>query len=287
MANYQIITDSGSDLSQELAKQLKVTVIPLTVNFNDQVFPDRNDDSLKEIYASLRNGGMSTTSAVNPQGWVSGIRPIVEAGEDVVVVTFSSGLSTTYQSAVIAAAELMDEFPSRKIYVCDSLAASLGQGLLVYYACKLRDSGADALEVVEWIQMNRLHLCHLFTVDDLGFLKRGGRISAATAVLGSMMSIKPVLHVDNDGKLINVSKERGRKAALKAMVNAMKEKMGSYDNSVVFISHGDCLEDAQKLADMVQKETGAQDVVIGYVGAVIGSHSGPGTLALFFMGNTR
>lgn len=287
MANYQIITDSGSDLSQELAKQMKVTVIPLTVNFNDQVFPDRNDDSLKEIYASLRNGGMSTTSAVNPQGWVSGIRPIVEAGEDVVVVTFSSGLSTTYQSAVIAAAELMDEFPSRKIYVCDSLAASLGQGLLVYYACKLRDSGADALEVVEWIQMNRLHLCHLFTVDDLGFLKRGGRISAATAVLGSMMSIKPVLHVDNDGKLINVSKERGRKAALKAMVNAMKEKMGSYDNSVVFISHGDCLEDAQKLADMVQKETGAQDVVIGYVGAVIGSHSGPGTLALFFMGNTR
>lgn len=287
MANYQIITDSGSDLSRELAEQLKVTVIPLTVNFNDQVFPDRNDDSLKEIYASLRNGGMSTTSAVNPQGWVNGIRPIVEAGEDVVVVTFSSGLSTTYQSAVIAAAELMDEFPSRKIYVCDSLAASLGQGLLVYYACKLRDSGADALEVVEWIQMNRLHLCHLFTVDDLGFLKRGGRISAATAVLGSMMSIKPVLHVDNDGKLINVSKERGRKAALKAMVNAMKEKMGSYDNSVVFISHGDCLEDAQKLADMVQKETGAKDVVIGYVGAVIGSHSGPGTLALFFMGNTR
>lgn len=287
MANYQIITDSGSDLSQELAEQLKVTVIPLTVNFNDQVFPDRNDDSLKEIYDSLRNGGMSTTSAVNPQGWVNGIRPIVEAGEDVVVVTFSSGLSTTYQSAVIAAAELMDEFPSRKIYVCDSLAASLGQGLLVYYACKLRDSGADALEVVEWIQMNRLHLCHLFTVDDLGFLKRGGRISAATAVLGSMMSIKPVLHVDNDGKLTNVGKERGRKAALKAMVNAMKEKMGSYDNSVVFISHGDCLEDAQKLADMVQKETGAQDVVIGYVGAVIGSHSGPGTLALFFMGNTR
>lgn len=287
MATYDIITDSGSDLSAELAQKLGVRIAPLTVNFRGEAHPDRNDDSLKTLYAALRNEETATTSAVNPETWCEVIRPSLEAGKDAVVIAFSSALSTTYQSAVVAATELMDEFPKRKVYVCDSLCASMGQALLVWYACKQRDNGATAVEIVEWVEMNKRHVCHFFTVDDLNFLKRGGRISPATAALGTMLSVKPILHVNNQGELTDVDKVRGRKAALQALVEKMVEKGAGYKNSVAFISHGDCREDAEALAKMVKKHCGVQEVIIGYVGAVIGAHAGPGTLTLFFMGKER
>ena len=215
------------------------------------------------------------------------MEPALKEGKDVLVVAFSSGLSTTYQSAVIAAEELKETYPDRTVTVVDGLAASLGQGLLVWYACHKRDEGLSLAELAAWIEDNKQHICHWFTVDDLMFLKRGGRVSAATALVGTMLSIKPVLHVDAEGHLINVGKVRGRKAAIKALADKVGELGAGYDNSTVFISHGDCADEAQILADMLKEKYGVKEVVLGYVGAVIGSHSGPGTIALFFLGDHR
>ena len=202
-------------------------------------------------------------------------------------MAFSSGLSTTCQSAQIAAAELRESYPQRQILVVDTLCASMGQGLLVWYACRKRSAGAGLTEVYNWVQENKLHLCHWFTVDDLFFLKRGGRISAATALVGTMLNIKPVLHVDDEGHLISVTKARGRKASIEALAKKVSELDGGFDNSTMFISHGDCREDADYLAKLLKEKYGAKEVIINYVGAVIGSHSGPGTLALFFLGKHR
>lgn len=287
MANYQIITDSGCDLPQSLLDTLDVKAVPLYVNFRGAEQPDSVDEGIKELYAGLRGGEAATTSAVNPDRWAAMIEPSLAEGKDAVVIAFSSGLSTTYQSAVIAGRELMEKYPERKVHVVDSLCASLGQGLLVWYACKKRDEGLSAPELAQWLEEHKLNLCHWFTVDDLMYLKRGGRISAATAVLGTMLSIKPVLHMDDEGHLINVSKARGRKASIDALARKFSELDGGFDNSTVFISHGDCEEDAKYLAEKVKAEYGVKEVVIGYVGAVIGSHSGPGTLAFFFLGKHR
>ena len=287
MANYQIITDSGCDLPQSLLDTLGVKSVPLYVNFRGAEQPDSVDEGIKELYDGLRGGEAATTSAVNPDRWAAMIEPSLAEGKDAVVIAFSSGLSTTYQSAVIAGRELMEKYPERKVHVVDSLCASLGQGLLVWYACKKRDEGLSAPELAQWLEEHKLNLCHWFTVDDLMYLKRGGRISAATAVLGTMLSIKPVLHMDDEGHLINVSKARGRKASIDALARKFSELDGGFDNSTVFISHGDCEEDAKYLAEKVKAEYGVKEVVIGYVGAVIGSHSGPGTLAFFFLGKHR
>lgn len=285
--SYQIITDSCCDFSNEMYQTLNLTALPLTVTFNGETFPDRNDDSLKQMYDGFRNGQSASTAAANPEAWANAFRTALDAGEDVLALTFSSGLSTTYQSAVIAAQELKEEYPQRKILVSDTLCASMGQGLLVWYACQKRDAGASIEEVHTWVEENKPHLCHWFTVDDLMYLKRGGRIGAATALVGTMLNVKPVLHVDNEGHLVNVSKARGRKASIQALANKVTELAAGYDNSTMFISHGDCLEDAQYLASILKEKHGVQNVVINYVGAVIGSHSGPGTLALFFLGDHR
>ena len=257
------------------------------VNFRGQTIPDRNDESLKDMYAGLRAGEVATTSAANPGQWQELMEPYLQKGEDLLVLAFSSGLSTTYQSASMAADELRTMYPDRTISVVDSLCASLGEGLLAYYACKKRDEGMPLRELTQWLLDNRLHLCHWFTVDDLMYLKRGGRVSAATAIVGTMLSIKPVLHVDNEGHLINVGKARGRKASIQAMAKKVAELGAGFDNSTMFISHGDCQEDAEYLAGLLKEQYGAKEVYINYVGAVIGSHSGPGTLALFFMGEHR
>ena len=287
MANYQIITDSGCDLPQSLLDTLGVKSVPLYVNFRGAEQPDSVDEGIKELYDGLRGGEKATTSAVNPDRWAAMIEHSLAEGKDAVVIVFSSGLSTTYQSAVIAGQELTEKYPDRKVYVVDSLCASLGQGLLVWYACRKRDEGMSAPELAKWLEENRRNLCHWFTVDDLMYLKRGGRVSAVTAVVGTMLSIKPVLHVDDEGHLINVSKARGRKASIDALARKFSELDGGFDNSTVFISHGDCEEDAKYLAEKVKAEYGVKEVVIGYVGAVIGSHSGPGTLAFFFLGKHR
>ena len=287
MATYQIITDSGSDLSSQLLQELDVKRVSLSVLFRGESRPDSVDEGITDLYGALRGGEISTTSAVNPEAWAQTIEPVLAAGQDALVLAFSSGLSTTYQSAVIAANELMEQYPQRKILVTDTLCASLGEGLLVWYACKKRDEGMDLEALRDWVEEAKFNLCHWFTVDDLMFLKRGGRVSAATALVGTMLQIKPVLHVDNEGHLINVAKARGRKASIDALAAKVGELGEGFENETVFISHGDCVEDAQYLANILKEKYGVRYVHIGYVGAVIGSHSGPGTLALFFMGKHR
>ena len=287
MVNYQIISDSACDLPQAMLKQLGVTITPLHVLYKGETISDTVEDAaVKAFYAGMRGGEVPTTSAVNPDGWVDVIRPALEDGKDVLVLAFSGGLSTTYQSAVIAADELSEQFPQRKIRVVDTGSAALGQGLLVYHTCKKRDEGLSLDQLAAWVESIKPHVAHWFTVDDLIYLKRGGRVSAATAVVGTMLQIKPVLHVDDEGHLVSMVKARGRRASMDTLVKKFDELGDGFDNSTVFICHADCMEDAKKLeATMLEK--GVKEVFIGNLGAVIGSHAGPGTLALFFLGKHR
>ena len=290
MSEYVIVTDSSADLTAGMAEELGVEVLPLSFMVKGQTYrnyPDNREMDPGAFYAMLRAGEMATTAAVNVADYTSVLEPLLEQGKDVLVLAFSSGLSATYQSSVIAVEELRARFPERKIFTVDTLCASLGQGLLVYLAAKKQQAGASIEEVRDWAEENKLHLCHWFTVDDLHFLKRGGRISAATAVLGTMLSIKPVMHVDNEGHLIKVGTARGRNASLKALVDHMEQTVLDLKGQSIFISHGDCLADAQKVADDIRARFGVEDIVINYVGPVIGAHSGPGTVALFFMGSER
>ena len=284
---FVIITDSASDLSPERAKEYGVSLIPLTVTVegSDPV-PDTEADK-KELYAELRAKKSATTSAINYEAALEAIGAEVGAGNDVLYIGFSYGLSSTASTGILVCKELSEQYPDRKVYGVDSLCASLGEGLLVYLAAKKRDSGASIEEVRDYVEDTKLHLCHWFTVDDLFFLKRGGRVSAATAVVGSMLSIKPVMHVDNEGHLINVGKARGRKASLEALVNKMAETAVDPASQTVFICHGDCIEDAEYTANLIRERLGVKDIMIDYTGAVIGSHSGPGTLAIFFLGTHR
>lgn len=290
MGDYVILTDSSADLSAEMVAELGVEVLPLTFTMGDNTYrnwPDNREMDPGDFYARLRGGAMATTAAVNVADYTEAMEPMLKAGKDVLVLAFSSGLSATCHSAKIAAGELAEEHPDRKIYVVDTLCASLGQGLLVWYAAKLKQQGKTIEEVRDWTEEHKLNLCHWFTVDDLMFLKRGGRVSAATAVLGTMLAIKPVMHVDNEGHLIKVGTARGRNASLKALVDHMEESVLDLKDQVIFISHGDCLADAQKVADDVKSRFGVETVIINYVGPVIGAHSGPGTVALFFLGSER
>ena len=285
--SYRIITDNCCDFPASMYEELNLSVVPLVVRFQDKEVSQYSEKWLKKLYAGMRDGEVATTSAVNPQGWEAVMEPALAEGQDVLVLAFSSGLSTTYQSAVIAAAELSEKYPDRKIRVIDTLCASLGQGLLVWYACKKRDEGMGFEELGNWVEEHKQNLCHWFTVDDLMFLKRGGRVSAATALVGTMLQIKPVLHVDDEGHLINVSKARGRKASIEALAKKVGETGLPGENDTVFISHGDCMEDVQTLEKILKEKYGVKNVFSYYVGAVIGSHAGPGTLALFFLGSKR
>ena len=255
--------------------------------FRGQTIADSVSEDTKAFYEAMRQGESATTSAANPDAWANAMEPVLAQGKDVLVIAFSSGLSTTYQSAVIAADELREKYPDRKIAVVDSLCASLGQGLLCWHAARKQDEGLSLEALTAWLEEHKLNLCHWFTVDDLAYLKRGGRISAATALVGTLLNIKPVLHVDDEGHLVSVSKSRGRKASLQAMVDQMEKSALPGENDYIMICHGDCYEDAQLLANMCKEKLGVKEVFIGYTGAVIGSHSGPGTLALFFLGSKR
>ncbi len=287
MSTYQIITDSASDLPADLIRELDVKCVSLTLNFEGKTMGDSVTDDIRALYAALRAGEVATTAAANPEHWRAAIEPAVQEGKDVLVLAFSSGLSTTYQSAVIAAKELEERYPGRKVNVVDTRCASLGEGLLVWYACKKRDEGLDLDALTAWVEELKPHLCHWFTVDDLMYLKRGGRVSAATALVGTMLKIKPVLHTDDDGHLINMGKVRGRKASIEALVQKALELGLPGENETMFICHGDCIDDARYLEKLVREKCGVKNVFIGYTGAVIGSHSGPGTLALFFLGTHR
>ena len=285
--SYTIITDTCCDLTQQMYKDLRLEVVPLTLNYRGKTHNHFPESFIQEMYAGLRAGEVATTAAANPEDWAKVIRPALERGEDALVMVFSSGLSTTYQSAVIAAQDLTEEFPDRKVLVMDTLCASMGQGLLVWYACQKRDVGMSLEELFAWCEEYKYKLCHFFTVDDLMYLKRGGRVSAATALLGTMLQIKPVLHVDDEGHLTSIGKARGRKASIQALMEKAQQLGLPGENDTMFISHGDCIEDAQYLASLLKEKLGVKKVILNYVGAVIGSHSGPGTLALFFLGEHR
>ena len=290
MSEFVLMTDSSADLSQEMVQELGVTVLPLSFTIQGKVYrnyPDNREMDLPLFYDMLRAGELATTSAVNVAEYTQAVEPILQEKKDVLILAFSSGLSSTYQASVLAAEELREKYPDRKIYTVDTLCASMGQGLLVYLAVQEQRKGKSVEEVRDWAESTKLNLCHQFTVDDLHFLKRGGRISATTAVVGSMLQIKPVLHVDNEGHLINIGKARGRQASLKALVDKMEKTVTEEGRKTVFISHGDCRKDAVAVADMVRERFGTQDVRINYVGPVIGAHSGPGTLALFYLGTER
>ncbi|MBQ9736734.1 MAG: DegV family protein [Clostridia bacterium] len=286
MSEYVIVTDSGSDLSATLAASLGVTVVPLTLQIGEESKFD-GDLEPKAFYDLLRAKTVITTSAVNMDRFMEAFRPHLAAGKDLLYIGFSSGLSATYTAGRNAVEELRAEFPDRKIYAVDSLCASLGQGLLVAHAAKKRDGGASIEDVYAFLEENKLHLAHWFTVDDLFFLKRGGRVSAATAVLGTMLAIKPLMHVDNEGHLIRVSTVRGRRASIDAIFDKIAASAIAPEGQLYYICHGDCLDDAEYLAGKIRAAYPGVEVMIDYTGTVIGSHSGPGTLALFFLATER
>lgn len=290
MNNYVFITDSSCDLPQAMAEELDVIVVPLTFTIEEKEYAnylDGREMSPADFYSKIRGGASATTSAVNMDTYLKLMEPILQSGKDILYLAFSSGLSNTCNAAMMSVRELSEKYPDRKIYAVDSLAASMGEGLLVYHAAVQRKAGKGIDEVYEWLLNNRLRLCHWFTVDDLNHLKRGGRISAATALVGTMLGIKPVLHVDDEGHLINVGKVRGRQAALNALVEHMEKTVEKPQEQVVFISHGDSLADAQKVADLVRSRMNVKDIIINSIGPVIGAHAGPGTIALFFLGSKR
>lgn len=290
MSEYVIVTDSSADLAGSMVEELDISVLPLSFILRGTTlknYPDNRDMPPEEFYRLIREGEMPTTSAVNMQEYVDFLTPILESGKDVLVLAFSSGLSATCQSANLATDELREKFPERKIYVVDTLCASLGQGLLVWYAAKKRLAGEGIEAVRDWCEENKLHLCHWFTVDDLMHLKRGGRVSAATAVAGTLLQIKPVLHVDNEGRLINMAKARGRVASLDALVKKAAETATDLAEQVIFISHSDCLGDAKYVGEKLKEDYHVKDVVYNFIGPVIGSHTGQGCVALFFLGTER
>ncbi len=286
MRDYVILTDSGTDLCPAKAAEYDIKILDLTLIKEGDPTPYPNSEvDAKEFYAFLRTKKSAKTSAINPETFALEMEKIIAEGKDVIYLGFSSGLSNTYNAGRIAAEELSEKYPDRRIYAVDTLCASLGQGLLVCLAAKKRLGGASIDEVRDFVLENRLHLCHQFTVDDLMFLKRGGRVSAATAIVGQALGIKPIMHVDNEGHLIKIGTARGRKNSIDALVAKAKDTIT--DRSLMFICHGDCIEDAEYAANKLKTELGVQEVFIDYTGVVIGSHSGPGTLALFHLGTQR
>ena len=284
---YIISTDSTADLPESYVKEHGIAIQFLSYAFGDTVYGLNNQMDPHAFYDRMRSGEMPTTNACIPDEVQQSFESHLKEGYDILHIGFSSGLSASYNNARIAANELAEQYPDRKIILVDSLCASLGQGLLVHYAVTMKEQGKSLDEVAAWLEENKLHLCPQFTVDELFHLHRGGRVSKATAILGTMINIKPVLHVDNEGHLTSVCNVRGRKKALLKLVEIMGEQMGEYPNDIVFISHGDCLEDAEFVASQVKERFGIQSFLIDYVSPTIGAHSGPGTVALFHLGKNR
>ena len=288
--SFEIITDSSANLPESMIDEYNLHVMSLVFRVKNQDYlgyVKGETIDLSQFYRMMREKEHITTSLLNIEDCTKFMKGLVEQGKDILYIGFSSGLSGSYQVADIVAKQLQEEYPERKIYTVDTLAAALGEGLLVYLACQKRKEGCSIEEVYQWLLDNRLHLCHWFTVDDLFFLKRGGRVSQASAIVGSILSIKPVMHVDDEGHLILMEKVRGRKKSLEGLVKHMEETVIDPENQHIFISHGDCLEDAQYVEKLVRERWNVKDVLIHILDPVIGAHSGPGTVALFFVGNKR
>lgn len=288
MSNFVLFTDSGCDIIPELLTEWGVSFTSLLFRFEgEDAEYTISDMSVKDFYDRMRAGGVAKTSAISIGMFIDAFEPLLEQGKDILYLSFSSGLSTTYNSAAIAAQQLSAQYPERKVIAIDSLCASAGQGLLVYLAAQKQRAGATIEETAAYVEEIKLHLCHWVMVDDLEYLKRGGRISSTAALFGTALGIKPQIHMDNEGKLISVAKIRGKKKAVAALADKYAELATDNANGTVFISHSDCKEDAEYLAALLKERFGVIVQLITYIGTVIGAHTGPGTLALFFLGKER
>ncbi len=288
--SYVILTDSCANFHEEVFSKLGVSVAPFSFFVNGNEYKSYSNDEptdLKPFYDMMRNKEHITTSLLGPDQLKEFFRPFLQEGKDVLYLSFSSGLSGSCQSAMIAAEDLKEAFPDRKILVVDTLCASMGQGLLVYYAALLKEKGSSIEEVYDWALAHRLNVVHLFTCDDLFFLKRGGRLSATSAILGSLLQVKPCMRVNDGGKLEVTGKQRGRKQVLQALVNKMAETIIDPEKQSICISHGDCIDEANYVKELILKKMPVKEVFIHYIDPVIGAHSGPGTLAIFFMAKNR
>ncbi|MCI8835139.1 MAG: DegV family protein [Ruminococcus sp.] len=289
MREYVITVNSTVDLPKEWLEERHVSVLPMKYTIDGETYVDMEGLSAKEFFAKLREGKMSVTSQVNPEEAKSYFESFLKEGKDVLHLSFSSALSGTYNSMRIAKEELEEIYPEAKIIIIDTLCACMGEGLLLYKALQQKEAGKNIEEVAEWVEENKLHICHNVTVDDLHHLHRGGRISKATAVLGTMVQIKPIIYMAPDGSLQVIGKERGRKKSLQKIVNMAAEQIKGWEeqNDLVMITHGDCIEDAEYVAGLVRERLGIDQILIHNIGTVIGSHTGPGVVALFLMGEKR
>ncbi len=290
MNDFIMMTDSCSDLTAHQVKQMEIEVIPLSVEIDGNVFrhyPDERELSITTFYQNLRQKKIAKTSLVNVGSFLSFFELLLKEGKDILYIGLSSALSGTVQSSRVAAEELKEKYPNQKIIIIDSLSASMGLGLLIWYAYNLKNEGKSIDEIKDWVEEHKLNLCHLFTVDDLGTLKRGGRLSDSQAFLGAMLRIKPILYVNDEGKLVPLKKTRGREFSLEAMVNLMKERITDLQDQTIFISHGDCLNEAMKVGQMIKDKYHAESIIYNTIGPIIGAHSGPGTIAVFFLGSHR
>lgn len=287
MRDFVITVNSTVDMPKEWLEERNIKVVPLHYTMDGTTYEDMNGLSAKEFFANLREGKMSVTSQVNPDEAREALEALVKEGKDVLHLAFTSVLSGTYNSMRLAAEELKEDYPEAKIIVIDTLSACMGEGLLAYHAFELKKAGKSIEEVAQWVEENKLRVCHNVTVDDLHHLHRGGRVSRTSAIVGSMVKIKPILAVSDEGRLEVVSKERGRKKSINTIVNMAVERMGEADKEIAFVTHGDCIKEAEYLAELMKEKTGVKEVLINNIGTVIGSHTGPGVLAVFHMGNKR
>ena len=287
MRDFVITVNSTVDVPQAWLDERNVPVIKLKYTMDGETYTDMEGLSAKEFFAKLREGKMSVTSQVNPEEAMEALEPFVKEGKDVLHLGFSSGLSGTYNSMRIAGEMLEEKYPDAKVIVIDTLCACMGEALLLEKALKKKSEGLTIEEVAQWVEENKLHVCHNVTVDDLNHLHRGGRVSKTTAVIGTLVQIKPIIHMDNEGKLQVIGKERGRKKSLNKIVDLAVKQSEGWDNDLIMITHGDCIEDAEYVAKLVREKMGIDNILINNIGTVIGSHTGPGVVAVFCMGNER
>ena len=290
MRDYIIVTDATSDIPNEMANELNVKVVPMSFSLGEKNYnhyPDYRELDIKTFYDKQRAGQTSLTTQINVAVYLDFFEEIIKSDKDVLYISFSSALSSTYQSSVLAAKELNEKYPDFKIITIDSKAATLGETLLVKLAAQKKSDGMNIEDLSKWVAENHLKVCHYFTVDDLNHLKRGGRMTAMTAFIGTALDIKPILHVNDEGKLIPLDKVRGRKKALKVLFNYLAELSENLEEQTIFIGHGDCIEDARYLESLIKEVYKVKEVIIHPIGPIIGSHTGPGAITLFFLGKHR
>lgn len=287
--NTVLLIDSCSDLPSEYIKKNNIRYLSPICNLDGKEYKDDFGETLgyKEFYSALRSGKMPTTSAINVLSYYDEFKLHVSHGNPVIYICFSSALSGCINSAHIAKQQILEEYPEADISIIDSMSASLGYGLLCYYAHEMLVSGASKDEVVKWVEDNKLKMNHWFTVEDLFHLKRGGRVSGTAAVVGTLLDVKPVLHVDSEGRLVPVARVKGHKKSIRMLVDKLQELIVNPENQVIAISHGDCIEDVEFLAKLIKEKVNVKDIIINNIGPAIGTHSGPGTLAVFFLADNR